>query len=67
LINYTLLYAKDNKIEKKHIDRFIFLIKDSDILTDDLKDHFVKKIINGNKQKFQKLLFDPEVQEYVTK
>jgi hypothetical protein len=27
----------------------------------------VKKILNGNKTKFQKTLFDKKVQEYVTK
>lgn len=67
LINYALHYAEDNKIGQDIIDRLIFLVKDEDIFTDDLKYHIVKKVINGNKQKFQKFLFDDSVQDYATK
>jgi hypothetical protein len=49
------------------MDRLTFLVKDEDVFTDDLKYHIVKKILNGNKQKFSKLLFDPVVQEFATK
>ena len=66
-INYTLVYAKDNPITQENVDRVSNLIKNNDILTDDLKYHIVKKILNGNKQKFQKLLFDPEIQTIATK
>ena len=67
LINYALLYAEVNPIEPKHINRLIYLINEPEIFTDDLKYHLVKKIINGNKTKFQKLLINPEVQNYITK
>lgn len=67
LINYTLHYAASNPITPEILDRLGFLVKDPDIFTDDLKYHIVKKILNGNKQKFGKLLFDPVVQEYATK
>jgi hypothetical protein len=67
LINYTLHYAASNPITPEILDRLGFLVKDPDIFTDDLKYHIVKKILNGNKQKFGKLLFDPDVQEYATK
>jgi len=66
-INYTLVYAKDNPITQENVDRVSNLIKNNDILTDDLKYHIVKKILSGNKQKFQKLLFDPEIQTIATK
>jgi hypothetical protein len=67
LINYTLEYAKGNSITPEIMDRLTFLVKDEDVFTDDLKYHIVKKILNGNKQKFSKLLFDPVVQEFATK
>lgn len=66
-INYTIMYAEDHQITQNHINRIIFLINDPDIFTDDLKYHIIKKILNGNKIKFQKALFDKKVQEYVTK
>jgi hypothetical protein len=67
LINYTLLHAESNPITPEIIQRLISLVKHPDVFTDDLKYHLVKKILNGNKQKFQKLLFDTAVQEYATK
>jgi len=67
LINYALYYAESNPISPEIIKRLTMLIKQPDIFTDDLKYHIVKKILNGNKQKFQKLLIDTEVQELATK
>ena len=67
LINFALMYAQDHPIESKHIDRLIYLVKQPDIFTDDLKYHIVKKVLNGNKIKFAKLLFDAGVQDYATK
>ena len=66
-INYTLNYASNNKITDAILARMKFLVNDPDIFTNDLKYHFVKKIINGNKAKFSKMLFDSKVQEYITK
>jgi hypothetical protein len=67
LINYALYYAESNPITPEIIDRITTLIKAPDIFTDDLKYILVKKILNGNKQKFQKMLIDTEVQELATK
>lgn len=67
LINYATIYAESNPIEQKHIDRLIFLVNHEKIFTNDLKYHLVKKIINANKTKFAKLIFDKTVQMYVTK
>jgi len=67
LINYTLHFAENNPVPMEIIDRLTMLIKANDIFTDDLKYILVKKILNGNKQKFQKLLIDTEVQELATK
>lgn len=66
-INYTINYASKNPITQEEINRLIALVKDEETFTDDLKYHIVKKILNGNKQKFQKLIFDKDVQAYATK
>jgi hypothetical protein len=67
LINYTLHYASNNPITPEIINRLVSLVKEPDVFSDDLKYHLVKKILNGNKQKFQKLIFDKDVQAYATK
>lgn len=60
-INYGIHYAEGNTIYQKTIDRLIKLATDPDTLTDDLKYILVKKFLNGNKQKFQKMMVHPEV------
>lgn len=67
IVNWTINYANNNPITPEILDRISMLIKNDEIFTDDLKYHIVKKIINGNKQKFQKLLFDTTIQEIATK
>lgn len=67
LINYALYYAEKNPIGPEIIGRLTTLVKEDGIFTDDLKYHIVKKILNGNKIKFQKMLIDTEVQELATK
>jgi hypothetical protein len=67
MINYALFHAESNPVDQKLIDRITTLIKAPGIFTDDLKYHVVKKIINGNKSKFQKMLIDTKVQELATK
>lgn len=61
LINFTVMYAENNTITQKTIDRLIKLMTDPDTLTDDLKYVLVKKVLNGNKQKFQKLMSNADV------
>lgn len=61
LINYTVHYAETNSITQKMIDRLITYCIDPDTLTDDLKYILVKKILNGNKSKFQKMMMNQEV------
>jgi len=67
IINWTVNYSQNNPITPEILERISMLIKNTDIFTDDLKYHIVKKILNGNKQKFQKLLFDSDIQEIATK
>jgi len=61
LINWTLHYSENNTIAQKQIDRLITYATDPDTFTDDLKYILVKKILNGNKQKFQKMMLNQEV------
>jgi hypothetical protein len=67
LINFAVHYSKSNPITPEIIQRIQALIKTPDVFTDDLKYVIVKKILNGNKQKFQKLVSDPTVQDLATK
>ena len=66
-INYTVTYSKKNTIDQPILNRVAALVKDQDVFTNDLKYHIVKKILNGNKQKFQKLLIDTTIQDLATK
>ena len=61
VINYGLHYAESNTIYQKTVDRLITLATHPDTLTDDLKYILVKKFLNGNKQKFQKMMTHPDV------
>lgn len=67
LINFTINYAENNSIHQKTIDRLIKLSTDKDTFTDDLKYVLVKKVLNGNKQKFQKLMSNNEVMQMAMK
>lgn len=62
MINYGIHYSETNTIYQKTIDRLITLCTE-DILTDDLKYVLVKKFLNGNKQKFQKMMTNAKVLE----
>lgn len=66
LINFTLHYSENNSIMQKTIDRLIKLGTDT-IINDDLKYVLVKKLLNGNKQKFQKLMADTKIMEMAMK
>jgi MoxR-like ATPase len=63
LINWTINYSEKGTISQKEIDRLITYATDPDTLTDDLKYILVKKILNGNKQKFQKMMLNQKVIE----
>lgn len=61
IINYSLHYAENNSITQKEIDRLIRLTTDPETFTTDLQYHMVKKILNGNKQRFQKMMTNTDV------
>lgn len=66
LINFTVNYSQENPITQDITNRLIALATE-DVFTDDLKYVLVKKILNGNKQKFQKMMTNAEVMKMAMK
>jgi len=60
LANYSLVYSETNTITEKITNRLIKLCT-GDHFTNDLKYLIVRTIFNGNKQKFSKLMMNPEI------
>lgn len=60
LANYSVIYSKESSITQKITDRLIALCTKK-YFTDDLKYLVVRTIFNGNKQKFNKLMMNPEI------
>jgi len=67
LINFAITYSENNTITQKNIDRLITLTTTAPVLTDDLKYVLIKRVLNGNKQKFQKLMINAEVMKMAMK
>ena len=66
LINFSLYYSKDNKIEKAYIDRLAFLMNE-DVFANDLKYKVVKSIYNGNQTSFKTLMLNKTLIKFLTK
>lgn len=60
LANFAVVYSKDNTISDKITNRLIALCT-KDYFTNDLKYLVVRTIFNGNKQKFNKMMMDPNI------
>ena len=60
LANYSVVYSKDNTVTQKITERLISLCT-KEYFTSDLKYLVVRTIFNGNKQKFNKLMMNPEI------
>jgi len=60
LANYAVVYSKENTVNQKITDRLIALCT-KDYFTNDLKYLVVRTIFNGNKQKFNKMMMNPEI------
>ena len=60
LSNYSIVYSTENTIGQKVTDRLIALCT-KEYFTDDLKYLIVRTIFNGNKQKFNKMMMNPEI------
>ena len=60
LENFAVVYSKENTVTKKISDRLISLCT-KDYFTNDLKYLIVRTIFNGNKQKFNKMMMNPDI------
>lgn len=60
LANYAVVYSKENTINQKITERLIALCT-KDYFTNDLKYLIVRTIFSGNKQKFNKMMMNPEI------
>lgn len=65
-INYGLVQANTNSIDDKTLERVIFLCT-NEIFTNDLEYVVAKKLFNGNKQKFQKMISNDKVADMILK
>ena len=66
LINYSLFYSKNNKIEKELIDRLALLMNE-EMFAVDLKYNMVKSIYNGNQSAFKLLMLNKTLINFLTK
>ncbi len=66
IINFSLYYAKDNKIEKSFIERLAFLMNE-ELFAVDLKYNMVKSIYNGNSSAFKLLMLNKDLLKFLTK
>lgn len=63
IVNFALAHFKTNPMKAEVIKRIEKLVVD-EIFAIDLKYMIVRNLINGNKQKFQKLMLNDKVMEY---
>ena len=63
IVNFALSHFKTNPMKNEVIKRLEKLVVD-EIFAIDLKYMIVRNLINGNKQKFQKLMLNDKVMEY---
>ena len=67
IINYCLIHAETKAVSDQMVNRVIKLVTDCEAFTDDLRYYMVKEIVNGNKQKWQKLMMNSTVVKMTVK
>jgi hypothetical protein len=67
IINYSLSHAVNNSISDHMVNRLVKLTTDCEAFTDDLRYFMVKEIVNGNKNKFAKLMMNSAVVKMAVK
>jgi hypothetical protein len=67
IINYSIHYSKDNKIEKEYLDRLIMIVNEPEMFTNDLKYNIVKSVYNGNMSAFKTMMLNKDLQKYLLK
>lgn len=66
IINYTVNYSHKNDVTQKIMERVTNIVT-TDAFTFDIKYHMLKTILNGNKEKFAKLMINPDVAKMAVK
>lgn len=66
IVNYSLFYAKHNKIEKPIIDRLAMLMNE-ELFAVDLKYKIVKEIFNGDTDNFRSLMLNKTLLKFLSK
>jgi hypothetical protein len=67
IVNYSLTHAESNPVADPMVQRLVKLTTDCDAFTDDLRYYMVKEIVNGNKNKFSKLMMNSAVVKMAVK
>jgi hypothetical protein len=67
VVNYSLTHAENNSVSDTMISRLVKLTTDCSAFTDDLRYYMVKEIVNGNKNKFAKLMMNSSVVKMAVK
>ena len=67
VVNYSLTHAENNSVSDTMISRLVKLTTDCSAFTDDLRYYMVKEIVNGNKNKFAKLMMNSAVVKMAVK
>ena len=67
IVNYSLTHAESNPVADPMVQRLVKLTTDCDAFTDDLRYYMVKEIVNGNKNKFAKLMMNSAVVKMAVK
>ncbi len=67
IVNYLLNFAKTNPISKEIVQRVEEIFTECTSFTEDLKYFIVKELLNGNKQKFSKLMLNPTITKILIK
>jgi hypothetical protein len=67
IVNYSLTHAESKPVADPMVQRLVKLTTDCDAFTDDLRYYMVKEIVNGNKNKFAKLMMNNAVVKMAVK
>jgi hypothetical protein len=67
LINYSLFHAETKNVPDTMINRLVKLTTDCTSFTNDLRYYIIKEVVNGNKNKFGKLMMNTDVVKMAVK
>jgi hypothetical protein len=67
LLNYTVVYAKENPVKSELTDRLTYLLTEPDLFSNDLKYHVMKGLLSNDLAKFKGMMKNPEILKMSTK